>query len=351
MTTATTPAPLTRARDGRVLGGVCAGLARRYDLHPGWLRLAFVLGALAGGAGVLVYLAGWLIVPGEGESGAGGRAIVALAQASAAAIGLVTLAAVGAAGTLFGFGWVILAVAAVILAGVLMAWGRVGPAWALLPLGALLIPSVALAATGLRVHPMTGAQSFEPRAVGQVDGAEYVSGLGPLFVDLRRTAFPAAGTVSVHVDAGLRRTIVALPHDRCVHVQVAYDVPPVAAQLADVLAGRSGEPAVTAFGAASGSGSGRLGSTGRRRGPTLRIAFRSAGGSLYVRDYPDAVDPQSAVDWPGYDVVAEPRPVTTGLKRHAKQRLLAHWRARHDAQVESARRHDLLEPGPCAAQR
>jgi phage shock protein PspC (stress-responsive transcriptional regulator) len=343
--TTTTP-PLERAREGRILGGVCAGLARRYDLSATWLRLAFVAAALAGGIGVLVYLAGWLIVPGEGERGAAGRGVVLLAQACAAAVGLATLAAVGAAATLFGFGWVVVAVGAALLAAVLIGWTSVGAAWALLPHAALLTPAVALAATGLRLHPQAGAQSFVPLSAADVDRAAYRSGLGPLFIDLRHTRLPGTGTISMRVDAGVRRTLIALPHDRCVHVRVRYDVATAGARLADAL-GATGT-GIRVFDSEAAMGAGALGGPATGHGPTLRLDFRSAGGSLYVRDYPDAIDPQNEVDWPGYEVFAEPRPDTTGIPKRAAQRLIASWRQRRARQIESRRRLEMLAPGPCA---
>ena len=76
------PAPTTRARHGRWLGGVCAGLAARWGVPVARVRLGFVLASALVGLGVLVYLAAWLILPGEGEDG-GQRGIVLLAQASA----------------------------------------------------------------------------------------------------------------------------------------------------------------------------------------------------------------------------------------------------------------------------
>jgi phage shock protein PspC (stress-responsive transcriptional regulator) len=63
------PAPrrLTRARDGRWFGGVCAGLGRYFDISPTIYRLAFAALALAGGTGILLYLAAWLVIPDEGH--------------------------------------------------------------------------------------------------------------------------------------------------------------------------------------------------------------------------------------------------------------------------------------------
>jgi phage shock protein PspC (stress-responsive transcriptional regulator) len=58
---------LTRPRDGRWLGGVSAGLGAYFDLSPTIYRIAFVALALAGGTGILLYVAAWLVIPGEGE--------------------------------------------------------------------------------------------------------------------------------------------------------------------------------------------------------------------------------------------------------------------------------------------
>lgn len=58
---------LTRTRDGRWFGGVCSGLGRYFDVNAGIYRLAFVALALAGGTGLLLYLAAWLVIPDEGH--------------------------------------------------------------------------------------------------------------------------------------------------------------------------------------------------------------------------------------------------------------------------------------------
>ena len=56
---------LTRPHEGRWLGGVAAGLGRYFDLSPTIYRIAFVALALAGGTGILLYLAAWLVIPDE----------------------------------------------------------------------------------------------------------------------------------------------------------------------------------------------------------------------------------------------------------------------------------------------
>jgi phage shock protein PspC (stress-responsive transcriptional regulator) len=61
------PRRLTRARDGRWLGGVCAGLGRYFELNPMIYRIGFAALSLAGGTGILLYVAAWLVMPDDGE--------------------------------------------------------------------------------------------------------------------------------------------------------------------------------------------------------------------------------------------------------------------------------------------
>jgi phage shock protein PspC (stress-responsive transcriptional regulator) len=65
-TAAAEPRRLTRVREGRWLGGVCAGLGNYFDLSPMIYRLGFAALSLAGGTGILLYVAAWLVMPDEG---------------------------------------------------------------------------------------------------------------------------------------------------------------------------------------------------------------------------------------------------------------------------------------------
>lgn len=58
---------LTRSREHRWLGGVSAGLGEYFDLNPMVYRIAFLALALAGGTGILLYVAAWLVIPDAGE--------------------------------------------------------------------------------------------------------------------------------------------------------------------------------------------------------------------------------------------------------------------------------------------
>jgi phage shock protein PspC (stress-responsive transcriptional regulator) len=56
---------LIRPKSGRVVGGVCAALARRFNLSPTVVRLIFILSCLLPGPQFIIYIALWIIVPSE----------------------------------------------------------------------------------------------------------------------------------------------------------------------------------------------------------------------------------------------------------------------------------------------
>lgn len=58
-------ASLSRPRQGRVVAGVCAGIGRRFGLDPTLVRVIFVLSMLLPGPQILIYLAGWILLPNE----------------------------------------------------------------------------------------------------------------------------------------------------------------------------------------------------------------------------------------------------------------------------------------------
>jgi len=59
---------LVRARKGRLLAGVCSGIAEYVGIDVTVVRLIFVaVGVVTFGVGVLIYLAAWIVIPEEGE--------------------------------------------------------------------------------------------------------------------------------------------------------------------------------------------------------------------------------------------------------------------------------------------
>ncbi len=117
--------PPLRRTDG-ILGGVAAGIARYFDVEPWIIRLLFLL-LVFPGVGILLYAAGWLLIPADGAdhsigerwlSKLGGDNVVGTILIVLAAIWLVALLSDG----IGGFG---LAVALLII-GILLYKGEIG---------------------------------------------------------------------------------------------------------------------------------------------------------------------------------------------------------------------------------
>jgi phage shock protein C len=64
--TQTRPQPLRRPTQGRMLAGVAAGIADYLSVDVTVVRIVLAVLAIAGGAGVPIYIAGWLLIPEEG---------------------------------------------------------------------------------------------------------------------------------------------------------------------------------------------------------------------------------------------------------------------------------------------
>jgi len=52
-----------RSRTHRMVGGVSGGIAEYFGVDPTIVRLAFVISAFFGGAGIVAYIVAWLIIP------------------------------------------------------------------------------------------------------------------------------------------------------------------------------------------------------------------------------------------------------------------------------------------------
>jgi phage shock protein PspC (stress-responsive transcriptional regulator) len=60
------PQPLERPTDDRMIAGVASGIARYINVDVTIVRIVFAVLAIVGGAGIPLYLAGWLLIPEEG---------------------------------------------------------------------------------------------------------------------------------------------------------------------------------------------------------------------------------------------------------------------------------------------
>lgn len=56
---------LVRPSRGRMIGGVCAAIAQRFGVSVRLVRVLFVVSIVLPGPQVLLYIALWLLLPGE----------------------------------------------------------------------------------------------------------------------------------------------------------------------------------------------------------------------------------------------------------------------------------------------
>jgi phage shock protein PspC (stress-responsive transcriptional regulator) len=56
---------LVRPREGRWIAGVCAGIADRFGLSRGLVRVLFVLSLILPGPQILAYALLWVLIPSE----------------------------------------------------------------------------------------------------------------------------------------------------------------------------------------------------------------------------------------------------------------------------------------------
>lgn len=108
---------LRRSHSDRRVAGLCGGLARHLDVDPLVVRVVIAVLVIFGGAGILLYAAGWLLVPEEDS----GRAIVDLDERSrtvalVVVAALATLALLGDSFGGWGPPWPVAAVALAVLA-------------------------------------------------------------------------------------------------------------------------------------------------------------------------------------------------------------------------------------------
>ena len=262
-----------------MIGGVCAGLGRYFNVDPLLFRIGVIALAFVGGAGVLLYLAALLLIPSEPEAGqaagppSAGRnrglliaaVVIGLVVAWPFLLGgglivaglLVPVAVLVAAGVLawwavsgqgpsgepgdiarraaLGVGVLILCLVVAffgawaaaggpdgLVAGIVIAAGAAILAGAFLkPVRWLVLPAVILALSAGSVQAAGidtsgGTGSREYRPGSSADLREsYEIGLGELVVDLRDTSLPS-GDVPLRVDVGVGEARVVVPEDVCV---------------------------------------------------------------------------------------------------------------------------------------
>jgi phage shock protein PspC (stress-responsive transcriptional regulator) len=269
------PRRLLRARSGRVIGGVCAGLGRYFNVDPIIFRIGAIVLALVGGAGLLAYLAALLLIPSDDSPAAtepsrnrwlvivgvvvllfvtwplllGGGLLLAgillplailvaagvlvwwfvsgegpgadagdVAKRAALGIGILFicgLVAIAGAWAAAAGGETVVAIA-VIAAGVAILVGAfVHPVrWLVLPAVALALSAGMVSAAGIDLDGGIGERDYRPASVRDMRGT-YQLGMGEMVLDLRQTELPS-GDVPVGIDLGIGEARLIVPDDVCV---------------------------------------------------------------------------------------------------------------------------------------
>ena len=86
--------PLQRSRSGKVVGGVCGGLGRHFDLDPVIFRITVGVLSVTGGVGLIFYAFAWLLVPLAGEDENEGRRLLT-GRVTGASLSAVFMALIG----------------------------------------------------------------------------------------------------------------------------------------------------------------------------------------------------------------------------------------------------------------
>jgi phage shock protein PspC (stress-responsive transcriptional regulator) len=219
-TETTTPNPvpkrLERAKEGRMLTGVAAGMGRYLGIDANLVRIGFIALTFLGGSGILVYLAAAALLPGEGgeppfirtlrlpwRSGAGRAAMGAalLVLGAAAVLGSIesvhwdTAAAIG----VVGLGVVLIAAA---FAG--------GARWLIVP-GLLLAGSVGfLKAADVHLRGGWGDRDIAVASVADLHD-RYDLSAGQLRLDLRDLQLAQGEDRTVRARVGMGDLVIRVP--------------------------------------------------------------------------------------------------------------------------------------------
>src|SRR6478752_10266308 len=92
-----------RSRNDRIVAGVAGGLARMLRVDPILIRVAFVVLALFGGSGILLYALGWLLLPSDSDEVSAGESLLGRGRSRTSPVLAVVLAIVVIVGLLSTF--------------------------------------------------------------------------------------------------------------------------------------------------------------------------------------------------------------------------------------------------------
>jgi phage shock protein PspC (stress-responsive transcriptional regulator)/predicted membrane protein len=119
---------LVRPKAGRLLAGVTLAIANRFSIHVWLVRVVFIALTASGGVGILLYLAGWVLIPAEGDAKAAAGQFLDRIEGPRAwvGVGLMALAAIIVADSTRLLDGDLVAAGVLILIGVLLYRGDIG---------------------------------------------------------------------------------------------------------------------------------------------------------------------------------------------------------------------------------
>ena len=202
---------LERSSD-RILAGVAGGLGTYFDLNKNFFRIGFVVLTLLGGAGILVYLAGVLVMPSEGKEQSLAEQVLAerrerpwpLVGLAVAGIALAILLARAALWPTANAGWIL-----VLVVGLAILWasrserrvGKILRALTILAVAALAVVIAALVLAfswfNVSLSDGVGDRAYTPVTAAAV-APSYRLGVGDLRIDLSTIT---SGSSQLHVKA------------------------------------------------------------------------------------------------------------------------------------------------------
>jgi phage shock protein PspC (stress-responsive transcriptional regulator) len=274
------PRRFLRSRDDKVLGGVCGGLAKYFNIDTTLVRIATVALMFIGGAGLIAYAAVLVFVPEDDGTGNpaprdgsraatiagavllvvaglavldgphwwwwGGTApaivllgviafvvyrnlrdrgdgqptaqrVISMTLLVVAGVAAAFLAAIASAWAVAAGGGAVVA-AIVVALGVAMIAGafRRRLRWLAIPALVLAIPAGVVAAADIDLDGGIGQRTYHPVSASDIPAKGYELGVGELKVDLRDLDWQQARRVPVRVDVGVGHALVLVPRDVCV---------------------------------------------------------------------------------------------------------------------------------------
>ena len=222
---------LERSSSDRMLAGVCGGLGRYFDLNPTVFRVGFVVLTLLGGAGVLVYLAATLVMPGEGRERSLAEQVLAerkerpwpLIGLAIVGVALIVLLSRAALRPAAGAGWVF-----VLVIGLVVLWVSRSARWrgrlfrVLLALVfatlAAFVTAIVLAFSWFNVSLSDGVGDhvYAPATVAAI-APSYRLGVGSMRIDLSGIQ-PAGKELQVKAKVGVGELRIVVPDGARVQV-------------------------------------------------------------------------------------------------------------------------------------